>query len=200
MIINKEEIIVIENQVFLYPDFFNNQEAGHFLEALIEKIQWQQEQIIVFGRNVTVPRLIAWHGDAHVCYRYSGIDHIASPWNTTLTDIRDRVSDYVSESFNGVLLNLYRNGQDSMGWHSDDEPEMGSHPVIASVSLGQERNFQLRRKDNHKNKINLVLPHGSLLLMQGNTQLEWQHQLPKSRRVMTPRINLTYRKIISQPG
>lgn len=188
-------ITVIDQQVFLYPKFLNKPLADHYFRILYDEIDWQQEELFLYGRRLKVPRLIAWHGDAEVNYRYSGVDHRALPWKQSLLDIRKMLSDKVSETFNGVLLNLYRDGQDSMGWHSDDEPELGNEPVIASISLGQERNMQFRGRDNHAIKVSLVLPHGSLLLMKGKSQLGWQHQIPKSRRPMKPRINLTFRNV-----
>ena len=188
-------ITVIDQQAFLYPKFLDKPDADQYFRVLYDEIDWQQEELFLYGRRLNVPRLIAWHGDAGVNYRYSGVDHRALPWNQSLLDIRKKLSEKVSETFNGVLLNLYRDGQDSMGWHSDDEPELGIEPVIASISLGQERNIQFRRRDNHAKKISLVLPHGSLLLMQGKSQVGWQHQIPKSRKPMKPRINLTFRNI-----
>ena len=188
-------ITVIEEQVFLYRKFLNTKVADHYFRTLYEDIDWQQEQLFLYGRQVNVPRLMAWHGDGEVTYRYSGVDHIALPWIQPLSEIRKMLADKLSETFNGVLLNLYRDGRDSMGWHSDDEPELGIEPVIASVSLGQERNFQFRRRENHAEKVSLVLPHGSLLVMLGDSQLKWQHQIPKSSRSMQPRINLTFRNI-----
>jgi alkylated DNA repair dioxygenase AlkB len=188
-------ITVIDEQVFLYPKFLKTQAADHYFRVLYEDIDWQQEQLFLYGRQVNVPRLIAWHGDDEVNYRYSGVDHMALPWSQPLSEIREMLSDQLAATFNGVLLNLYRDGQDSMGWHSDDEPELGIEPVIASVSLGQERNFQFRRRDNHAEKVSLILPHGSLLVIQGGSQQIWQHQMPKSSRAMKPRINLTFRNI-----
>lgn len=188
-------ISVITQQVILYPGFLSSKEADQYFRLLSEAIDWQQEQLFLYGRQVNVPRLVAWYGDDQVNYRYSGVDHVAIPWSRPLAEIRDRLSAMLSESFNGVLLNLYRNGHDSMGWHSDDEVELGMEPVIASVSLGQERNMQFRRRDNHAEKVSLALPHGSLLLMQGRSQVDWQHQIPKSQKKLLPRINLTFRNI-----
>jgi alkylated DNA repair dioxygenase AlkB len=190
-------ISVIANQVYLYPGFLQPGEADHYFRILYEAIEWQQEQLFVFGRKVSVPRLVAWYGDEKLNYRYSGVDHVAWPWNPTLLEIRDRVCEQVSASFNGVLLNLYRDGQDSMGWHSDDEAELGGEPLIASVSLGQERSIQFRRKHRHAEKVSQLLPHGSLLIMQGKSQEQWQHQIPRRKKLDQPRINLTFRKIFS---
>jgi len=189
-------INVIEKQVFLYPELFKTDEADHYFRVLQEEIDWQQEQLFLYGRQVNVPRLIAWYGDEGVKYRYSGVDHVALPWTQQLSEIRTKLCDKLSVSFNGVLLNLYRDGRDAMGWHGDDEPELGTEPVIASVSLGQERNIQFRRKSNHADKVSLLLCHNSLLIMQGRTQLDWQHHIPKSQKKMQPRINLTFRNII----
>jgi alkylated DNA repair dioxygenase AlkB len=148
----------------------------------------------LLGRH-PVPRLLAWHGDAQAVYRYSGILHKPLPWTALLTEIRERVTSSLGQSFNAVLLNLYRDGQDSMGWHSDDEPELGSEPLLASLSLGGTRRFDLRRKGHTRIEQSLALTHGSLLVMGGQTQHHWQHQVAKTRRCCDVRLNLTFRTI-----
>jgi alkylated DNA repair dioxygenase AlkB len=130
---------IIKGQAILYPEFFSRQDADRYFGLLLEQVNWQKEQLFLYGRQIDVPRMIAWHGDEEVNYRYSGVDHIAMPWNKTLLDIREEICSCVCETFNGVLLNLYRDGADSMGWHSDDEAQLGNKPVIASVSLGQRQ-------------------------------------------------------------
>ena len=155
----------------------------------------------LFGRQVLAPRLIALHGDPDSRYRYSGVVHHPRPWTPLLSEIRDAVQQLASESFNSVLLNFYRHGQDSMGWHADDEPELGPEPVIASLSLGQARRMRFRRRRDHSDTHELVLSHGSLLVMSGQTQANWHHAIPKTRRAPGPRINLTFRHITtSGPG
>ena len=138
---------------------------------------------------------MAWHGDSGASYRYSGVDHQPLPWTDTLLDLKTDLRNRFKVDFNSVLLNLYRDGNDSMGWHSDDEAELGRQPVIASLSLGQERKLRFRMRNNTRNTIDVSLPHGSLLLMYGNCQHDWQHQLPKTAKTIGPRINLTFRKV-----
>ncbi|MDJ0655030.1 MAG: alpha-ketoglutarate-dependent dioxygenase AlkB [Xanthomonadales bacterium] len=175
--------------------------ADRWMEALQSDIGWQEERLTLFGRQVLAPRLIAWHGDPDSRYRYSGVVHHPRPWTPLLSEIRDAVQQLASESFNSVLLNFYRHGQDSMGWHADDEPELGPEPVIASLSLGQARRMRFRRRRDHSDTHELVLSHGSLLVMSGQTQANWHHAIPKTRRAPGPRINLTFRHITtSGPG
>lgn len=170
--------------------------ADVLLASLLASIDWQTEQLKLYGRQITVPRLMAWHGEPNVHYRYSGVDHVTRPWTRELQEVREVIESRAGHTFNSVLLNLYRDGNDSMSWHSDDEPEMGEQPVIASLSLGAERDFQLRHRQHPERKLTINLPHGSLLLMRGNLQRDWQHQLPKRKRVTEPRVNLTFRHIL----
>ena len=188
---------VIGNDVVLYPELLSAVEADQYFRTFRKDIHWQKETVLMYGREVEVPRLVAWYGDSGKQYRYSNVDHVAEPWTSSLLDLKLKVENIVSADFNSVLLNLYRDGNDSVAWHSDDEPELGKEPVIASVSLGAERVFQFRRKDNAAEKLEVNLPHGSLLLMSGCSQSEWVHQVPKRRHVVEPRINLTFRRIKS---
>ncbi|MCY1541266.1 2OG-Fe(II) oxygenase superfamily protein [compost metagenome] len=144
-----------------------------------------------------MPRLVAWYGDPEAGYRYSGLTHQPLPWTPLLAQIRTRVEKAVGQRLNGVLLNYYRDGQDSMGWHSDDEVELGVNPLIASLSLGGTRRFDLRRKGQNRIEHSLLLNHGSLLVMGGPTQHYWQHQVAKTRSHCAPRLNLTFRLIRS---
>ena len=167
--------------------------ADNAREALMTGVSWRTSSFQMFGRRIQSPRLIAWEGDH--AYTYSRVTWPPAPWGATLSTIRDRVEELASASFNGVLLNLYRDGRDSMGWHSDDEPELGPQPVIASLSLGASRRFVFRARDNHAHKYSLTLDHDSLLIMSGRTQAHWQHSLPKSTKSVEARINLTFRWI-----
>jgi len=189
-------IDIIDGDLNFYPMFFNDKEASTYFDALIQNIKWKQEKITLYGKQHDVPRLSAWYGDEGKSYEYSGIRTNAIPWIDPLQQIKERIETLTSEKFNSVLVNQYRNGADGVAWHSDDEPELGIDPVIASVSFGEDREFQLKHKTNKQKKISLILPHGSLLLMGKNTQQNWLHQIPKSKRQLTPRINLTYRLII----
>jgi alkylated DNA repair dioxygenase AlkB len=182
-----------EGEARLWPGAFGPEEATRLFEALRAGIRWQQEAIVIFGQRRQVPRLVAWHGDPGAGYRYSGTDHHPEPWTPELESIRERASALSGARFNAVLLNLYRDGRDGMGWHADDEPELGRNPAIGSVSLGATRRFCLRHRRRKDLKVDLDLPHGSLLLMGGATQHHWVHALPKTRRAAGERINLTFR-------
>jgi alkylated DNA repair dioxygenase AlkB len=187
-----------------YPDFLPRSAADSCLRQLLTGICWQQDTIRVFGHEHSIPRQHQWYADSGVSYRWSGIEMQPLEWIEPLSLIRDRLQQQTGHAFNSVLTNLYRNGNDSMGWHADDEPELGTQPIIASISLGAERDFQLRRRKRSGSKSNAgpatnrLLPHGSLLLMSGNSQRDWQHALPKRRRVSKPRINLTFRLVEGQ--
>jgi len=159
------------------------------------ELDWRQHHIELFGRRVAQPRLSAWYGDPGAAYCYSGLRLEPAVWTPCLAEVRDWLQGVAGYSFNSVLVNLYRDGTDSMGWHSDNERELGPRPVIASLSLGVARRFVLRRRDDHREKRELVLAEGSLLIMAGDTQVNWQHALPKARHVAEPRINLTFRRI-----
>ncbi|MEM9302799.1 MAG: alpha-ketoglutarate-dependent dioxygenase AlkB [Pseudomonadota bacterium] len=180
--------------LLLWPAFASEAEADAWRGALLEEVAWAEERLTMFGREVLSPRLVAWYGDAGAEYTYSGVTHRPHAWTGTLWAIRERVERVAGARFNSVLANLYRHGRDSMGWHSDDEKELGERPVIASVSLGAERRFRLRHRRT-KQTHGMDLPHGSLLVMAGETQRCWQHALPKTRRDVGVRVNLTFRMV-----
>ncbi|WP_207433979.1 alpha-ketoglutarate-dependent dioxygenase AlkB family protein [Sabulibacter ruber] len=182
-------------EVYLLPDFIPQAAQEPLQQALEENVAWRQEKIRMFGREVDQPRLTAWYADAGKAYTYSGLTWEPLPWLPELSALRKQLQQLTGASFNSVLLNLYRHGQDSMGWHADDEPELGQNPIIASISLGQERTFSFRHRQQKELKHQLVLPSGSLLLMAGPTQHFWHHQLPKTTKPQQPRINLTFRVI-----
>ena len=166
------------------------------LTRLTVEIPWRQEAITLFGRTHAQPRLICWMGDPGYVYRYSGMVHKPQPWHPLVSNLRARVEELADAHFNGVLLNYYRDGNDSMGFHADDEPELGARPVIASLSFGAGRLLKLRhRQDCALPTQKLSLQDGSLLVMRGNSQRDWKHAIPKMRRIMEPRINLTFRQI-----
>jgi alkylated DNA repair dioxygenase AlkB len=173
--------------------------ADQWLEQLTQQTPWQQPQVRIYGRQLAVPRLVAWYGDAGASYRYSGLTHQPLPWTPLLAQIRAQVEQAAGQPLNGVLLNYYRDGQDSMGWHSDDEAELGTNPLIASLNLGGTRRFDLRRKGHNRIEHSLHLQHGSLLVMRGATQHHWQHQVAKTRTPCAPRLNLTFRLIKPSP-
>jgi alkylated DNA repair dioxygenase AlkB len=166
------------------------------LRRLIDEVPWRAESIVVCGRTYPQPRLIAWYGDAGKNYTYSSIQLTPLPWTTALLDIKSRVEAVARTDFNSVLLNYYRDHRDSMGLHSDDEPELGERPILASLSLGEERTFILKHKREKDLKpIRLKLASGSLLLMKGETQRYWKHGIEKETRPCGPRVNLTFRRI-----
>ncbi|GAB3395839.1 alpha-ketoglutarate-dependent dioxygenase AlkB family protein [Azotobacter armeniacus] len=169
--------------------------ADRWLAALLEEIPWEQPQVRLYGRLYPVPRQVAWYGDADACYRYSGLTHRPLPWTPLLAEVRAAVEALVGQPLNGVLLNHYRDGRDSMGWHSDDEAELGRNPLIVSLSLGGARRFDLRRVGQSRIEHSLFLEHGSLLVMAGATQHDWQHQVAKTRKSCAPRLNLTFRQV-----
>ena len=188
----------------LTPDFLPAAEAAALLALLTDTVAWEQRSIRLFGQLVPQPRLTAWYGDADARYAYSGLRWVPRPWLPALADLRRRVEVATGTAFNSVLLNLYRNGQDSMGWHADDEPELGPAPTIASLSLGATRRFRLRPRPGGPAvdvpPLGLDLPAGSLLLMRPPTQAHWQHALPKTARPTGPRLNLTFRQVAGGPG
>jgi alkylated DNA repair dioxygenase AlkB len=181
-----------------WPDFLEPGLADRWFAELLNGLPWAQPEILIFGKRVPVPRREVWFGDLQAHYRYSGVDHTPLPWTPTLTELRHRLENHTGCAFNSVLINLYRDGRDANGWHSDDEKELGPEPVIASVSLGAARRFLLRptrRSGLDLPALEISLEHGSLLLMAGRTQSLWQHTIPKQLRVKEPRINLTFRLI-----
>ena len=176
--------------------FLADQEATLLLDELRHSLAWRQDTIRLFGKRHPIPRLHQWYGDHGASYKWSGLVMQPRRWPAPLVALKARIEAASGARFNSVLANLYRDGNDSMGWHADDEPELGKHPVIASLSLGANRDFLLRHRAKQRPTEYLSLGHGSLLLMAGATQQYWQHALPKRRRVSAPRINLTFRWII----
>lgn len=169
------------------------------LSELIEQTPWRAEQVKIWGRTLDQPRLVAWYGDAGRTYRYSGILLEPLPWSNTLLDLKKLVEVVCDAEFNSVLLNYYRDNRDSMGLHSDDEPELGLRPVIASLSLGEERTLLFKHKFRKDERIiRLRLGSGSLLLMKDATQAYWKHGIGKERSRLGPRVNLTFRRISTQ--
>jgi alkylated DNA repair dioxygenase AlkB len=175
-----------------YPDWLPPADAAHALTRLVEEVEWRQDMMGTPAGRVPLPRLTAWQGEPDAVYVYSGIRNVPQPWTPTVAELKAAAESVCDARFNSVLINRYRSGTDSMGWHADREPELGAQPVIASVSLGVARTFDLRH-----NKTGVVqsfsLKGGSLLVMKGNTQADWRHRVPKEPRVAGERINLTFR-------
>ena len=177
------------------PEYLESDYATLLLRRLDREMPWRQLPITLFGRTVLQPRLIAWCSDDDVHYQYSGTRLSPKPWIAGLDELRMRLHAESSVPFNSVLVNAYRDGQDSMGWHADDEPELGSSPTIASVSLGQARVMRVRPRGGGSSR-GCLLEHGSLLMMSGNSQRDWVHSVPKSKRPLNLRINLTFRRVL----
>lgn len=176
------------------PGWLAPERSAALLETLRRETAWEQPDIVMFGRRVAQPRLVAWQADPGVDYRYSGLTLTAKPWHPAVRGLREELAELLGEPFNSVLLNAYRDGADSMGWHADDEPELGAEPLIASVSLGQSRRMRLRAVAGG-GSIGWDLESGSLLVMSGRSQADFQHAIPKTRRAVGMRINLTFRTI-----
>jgi len=185
----------IKNGEYLfYPNFFSKSESDLFLQKLKDDIEWKRESMNMYGKQVDFPRLTAWYGDNDKPYSFSGITLQPKVWSKELLEIKEKIEPIANVQFNSVLLNRYRNGNDSISWHTDAEKELGQNPVISSVNFGATRKFQLRHIET-KEKIEIELTHGSLLIMQGELQHFWQHQVPKTSKVVNERINLTFRVI-----
>jgi len=184
-----------EAEVHWHRHWLPRDAADTLQRTLREDVPWEVHRIRMFGRQVDSPRLSCWMGDPAARYRYSGTEFVPEPWHPALLPLRDQLAAFCGHAFNSVLLNRYRDGDDGMGWHSDNEPELGPAPVIASLSLGAGRRFLLRRRDDHAKKAEVLLDHGDLLVMGGQTQRLYQHSLPKSARPLAERLNLTFRWI-----
>lgn len=192
----KIESLELKNGHLRYvSDFFNTEEANFYFNSLGEEISWKQDKIKLFGKEHLQPRLSAFFAEPDINYSYSGLKLKPEYFPESLLKIKKKVENFSDMNFNSCLANLYRDGQDSMGWHSDDEKELGRNPVIASVSFGAERIFHLKHKTDRNLKEKIILKHGSLLMMEGGLQHTWKHQLPKTKKIIGARINLTFRKI-----
>lgn len=186
-----------DGEFIYYPDYFEHSESENYYKFLLNKIPWQQDTINMYGKEHPLPRKTAWYGNAGKSYTYSGIKMDPHDWNAELLSIKNKIEETAKIQFNSLLLNLYENGNHNVAWHADDEKELGNEVIIASVSFGHTRDFQLKHKtDSEVERITLPLEHGSLLLMLPPTQKYWLHQIPKRKNVLDPRINLTFRIII----
>ncbi len=184
-----------DSDIMYYPNFLSSEKASTYFTTLKENVPWQQDDIKVFGKVYPQPRLTALFGNNDKPYRYSNIVMRPHPFSKELLEIKKRIEEKTTVCFTSCLANLYRDGKDSNGWHADNEKELGNNPVIASITLGQERYFHLKHRKDKLLKHKILLEHGSLLLMQGPTQHHWLHQIPKTAKPIRERINLTYRVI-----
>ena len=194
----KEKITLpLSDAVFeFYPNFFSKEEADLLLEKIVHETPWQHDEITIFGKKIFQPRLTCLFGNEGKPYSYSGITMHPNPWNHTIMHIKNEVEKSINQNFTTVLANLYRNEKDSNGWHADNERELGRNPIIASVSFGEERKFQLKHVSDNNIKLSLNLNHGSLLLMKEGSQIHYKHQIPKATQPKNNRINLTFRTIL----
>ena len=187
-----QELLPYDGSALYRSGFFNSGECEQMFRSINDETPWEARNIVLFGKEVPQPRLACWYGD--LAYSYSGITLDPRPMTLTLLEVKQRCEEATSTRFNSVLVNLYRDGQDSMGLHADDEPELGPEPIIASVSFGGERKFAFKHKFD-QTSVSLTLANGSVLLMHAPTQQCWQHSLTKTKRSVAPRINLTFRAI-----
>lgn len=178
-----------------YPNFLNQEKADLYFEKLLQETPWQQDDITIFGKKIAQPRLTALYGNLGKPYSYSGITMHPIAWSPLVWLLKEEVETIAQHSFTSVLLNLYRNEKDSNGWHADDEKELGRDPIIASISLGETRKFQIKHTTNRNIKCDILLEHGSLLLMKEGAQVHYKHQLPKATQPKNARINLTFRTV-----
>jgi alkylated DNA repair dioxygenase AlkB len=191
-----ENLSFPENLLVYYPGFIGGESGMDLMHQLIREVPWRQQVIQMYGKEVVTPRLTAWYGDAAKSFRFSGTRFDPVPWTSELYDLKEKIQHTTGLSFNSVLLNYYRDGNDSVAWHSDNEKELGINPHIASLSIGQARQFEFRHKNEHSRKYALSLENGSLLIMKGDLQHLWEHRIPKSRLPARERINLTFRSIL----
>ena len=192
--IQSDNLLPFGGEVLLWEQFFTEEESAILYNRLLNETLWQQEPIQIFGKMVMQPRLTACYGEKSVAY--SGISMQPHPWTDLLLDIRRRVEERAQVQFNSVLLNYYRDGNDSMGWHRDNERELGTQPVIASLSFGATRKFRLRQYKKEGSPVSIDLLSGSLLLMRGETQHVWEHQVPKTSKPVGGRVNMTFRVVM----
>jgi len=190
-----KNILPVDGELYLVKKFYQQHEAEQLFSVLLKSLTWQQEKIFLYGRWLQVPRLMCWYGDKYAEYRYSGVNHQPLEWTEPLLSVKHKIQTFYPCTFNSVMANLYRTGADSMGCHADDEKELGVNPIIASLSLGEQRLLKFRHQKS-KQVFDVVLSNGDLLLMAGEIQHYWRHELPKTKKIKTERINLTFRRVV----
>jgi alkylated DNA repair dioxygenase AlkB len=191
----RANLLPYDGEVIYYGQVLSPQKADAYLDILLTNIAWKNDEAVIFGKHIITKRKVAWYGDAHYNYAYSGTTRQALIWTDELLELKKLVEYLTGTIFNSCLLNLYHNGDEGMAWHSDDEKSLGKDSTIASLSFGAERKFSLKHRVT-KDSTSLMLAPGSLLIMKGTTQTHWLHALPKSKKVLTPRVNLTFRTMI----
>ena len=190
-------ILPFEGEVIYHGPVFSPAESLVYLDTLLETTQWKNDEVFIFGRHIVTKRKTAWYGDQPFSYTYSGFQRTALPWTKILLDLKNRVESISGDRYNSCLLNLYHDGTEGMSWHSDDEPELDADATIASLSFGAERRFLFRHKRSKESK-GLLLENGSMLIMRPPTQTYWQHRLPPTTKITSPRVNLTFRRMREQ--
>jgi alkylated DNA repair dioxygenase AlkB len=192
-----ERHIIQDGELLIARRFILPEKADAYFQLLLQNIEWKQEEIVVFGKKYHEPRLTAWYADQGTHYAYSNKKLQPKDWSVELIELKTQIEEILpGKSFNSVLLNLYRDGNDKMGWHSDNEKELGPEPFIASLSFGATRFFDLKHKQDKTKRFRFELSSGMLMLMSGSLQDYWLHQVPQQKKVKEPRINLTFRKVI----
>lgn len=191
------ELLSRDGSAVLFPEFLSEDLADVAFAELATTNSWEQQSLLMYGKMVDEPRLSSWHSDGQ-SYTYSGRERLPQPWTPLLRNIREQCEQHTDHTFNGVLVNYYRDGSDHLGWHSDDELVNGPEPLIASISLGAERRFDLRHRETRE-VVSTSLGHGSLLVMSGFSQRCWEHRIPKMTRIADARINLTFRRLLPDP-
>ncbi|MGK0271766.1 MAG: alkylated DNA repair dioxygenase AlkB [Cocleimonas sp.] len=192
----QQNILPEDGEVYYFGNVISDYDSQRLLFTLLKDIFWEHDELVIYGKKITTKRKTAWYGDNELKYSYSNTTKVALPWVSVLTELKEVIERQSQTTFNSCLLNLYHGGDEGMSWHSDDEKELGNQPIIASLSIGAERKFSFKHKKS-KESVSLPLEDGSLLIMKADTQKYWQHSLPKTTKVSEPRINLTFRTILS---
>ena len=192
-------LLPFDGQADYYGQVMAAEEAERYMERLMSEIEWRNDEAVIFGRHIVTKRKVAWYGDNTYTYTYSNITRQALPWTADLLALKELTGRLTGARYNSCLLNLYHDGDEGMAWHSDDEKELEPDGAIASLSFGAERRFLFRHRQS-KEKLEVLLAAGSLLVMRGTTQTHWLHSLPKMKKVRIPRVNLTFRIMLRAPG
>lgn len=192
---NEHNILPYDGEVIYYGHIISDDNAKHYYNVLLNEIQWQHDEALIYGKRIVTKRKAAWYGNENYNYTYSKTTKTALPWTKTLLELKELVENNCGTKFNSCLLNLYHDGNEGMAWHSDDEKSLGLNTVIGSLSFGAVRKFSFKHKETNE-KREIILDNGSLLVMKGATQTNWLHRLPKSVKIKHPRINLTFRTIV----
>jgi len=189
------ELNLPDAELIYYPNFFSKQDADNYFFHFKNQTNWKEDNITIFGKTYKQPRLTALYSETKKTYSYSNITMYPEVFTKELHSIKQKIEAFSNSKFNSVLLNLYRHGNDSNGWHADNEKELGKHPIIASVTFGEERPFHFKHRHIKEQRHKLILQHGSLLLMKGSMQEHWLHRIAKTKKIIGERINLTFRKL-----